>query len=114
MAFCGLCTLLLTLVEPLSGSGIAYFIHAMSNTDPSYYRLRVQTLLTRAYLVITGLLADLWTLRGGAPGDAEDATVAWVPLELPGAAPAARKGAAVAGASGLWLVVMGGRTAEVG
>ena len=43
-----------------------------------------------------GLLADLWTLRG-AGGDAEDNAAAWVPLELPGTAPAPRKAAAVAG-----------------
>ncbi len=41
-----------------------------------------------------GLVGDLWTLRGlGADDDA----ASWIPLELPGAPPSARKGAAMAG-----------------
>ncbi|EIE22836.1 galactose oxidase [Coccomyxa subellipsoidea C-169] len=60
----------------------------------------------------TGLVADLWTLRG-ATTDPEEGATAWIPLELPGPSPAPRKGAAVAGVSN-WLVVMGGRTAELG
>jgi hypothetical protein len=50
-----------------------------------------------------GLLADLWTLRGASGADADVSGVAWVPLELPGTAPAPRKGAAVAGACALSL-----------
>ncbi|KAK9823333.1 hypothetical protein WJX72_001997 [[Myrmecia] bisecta] len=58
----------------------------------------------------TGLVADLWTLRGlGLQG--EEAPV-WIPLDLPGAPPSARKGHALA-SLGWWLVVMGGRTAEI-
>ena len=45
----------------------------------------------------SGLLNDLWTLRA-AGGDVEDSAAAWVPLDLPGTAPAPRKAAAVAGA----------------
>lgn len=41
------------------------------------------------------LLADVWTLRGLASKGAS--SVAWVQLELQGQAPAARKGAAIAG-----------------
>ncbi|CAL8464836.1 g4371 [Coccomyxa elongata] len=60
----------------------------------------------------TGLVADLWTLRG-ATTDIEEGVVAWIPLDLPGSTPAPRKGAAMAGLNS-WLVVMGGRTAELG
>ena len=45
------------------------------------------------------LLADVWTLRGLASKGAS--SVAWVQLELQGQAPAARKGAAIAGDRGL-------------
>ena len=41
------------------------------------------------------LLADVWTLRGLASKGS--LSVAWVQLELQGQAPAARKGAAIAG-----------------
>ncbi|KAK9846535.1 hypothetical protein WJX81_006132 [Elliptochloris bilobata] len=57
-----------------------------------------------------GLCGDLWTLRGLG---ADDEAASWIPLELPGSPPSARKGAAMA-AVGLWLVVMGGRTADLG
>ena len=43
----------------------------------------------------TGLLSDLWTLRGLGL-DGEEAP-AWIPLELPGPAPSPRKGHACAG-----------------
>ena len=45
------------------------------------------------------LLADVWTLRGLASKGTS--SVAWVQLELQGQAPAARKGAAIAGDCGL-------------
>ncbi|KAL3155648.1 hypothetical protein ABBQ32_012681 [Trebouxia sp. C0010 RCD-2024] len=59
----------------------------------------------------TSLANDLWTLRGLGL-DGEEAP-AWIPLELPGNAPPARKGHSCT-CVGLWLVVMGGRTADVG
>ncbi|DBA80892.1 hypothetical protein WJX77_007438 [Trebouxia sp. C0004] len=59
----------------------------------------------------TSLANDLWTLRGLGL-DGEEAP-AWIPLELPGNAPAPRKGHSCT-CLGLWLVVMGGRTADVG
>lgn len=40
-----------------------------------------------------GLTRDLWTLRGAG---AEEEAPAWIPLELPGPAPAPRKGHACA------------------
>lgn len=42
-----------------------------------------------------GLCGDLWTLRGLG---ADDEAASWIPLELPGTPPSARKGAAMAGA----------------
>lgn len=47
--------------------------------------------------VLSGLVADLWTLRGSST-EVEEGAVAWIALDLPGAVPAPRKGAAVAGA----------------
>ena len=42
-----------------------------------------------------GLCGDLWTMRGLG---ADDEAASWIPLELPGTPPSARKGAAMAGA----------------
>jgi hypothetical protein len=43
----------------------------------------------------TGLVADLWTLKGSTT-EVDEGAVAWIALDLPGAVPAPRKGAAVA------------------
>lgn len=41
-------------------------------------------------------MGDLWTLRGLG---IDDEAASWIPLELPGSPPSARKGAAMAGAT---------------
>ena len=48
-----------------------------------------------ARVLRAGLCGDLWTLRGLG---ADDEAASWIPLELPGSPPSARKGAAMAGA----------------
>ncbi|KAK9813645.1 hypothetical protein WJX73_001345 [Symbiochloris irregularis] len=58
----------------------------------------------------TGLLNDLWTLRGMS-GDSDESAM-WMQLDLPGNSPVPRKGHAFASV-GRWALVMGGHTAEV-
>lgn len=59
----------------------------------------------------SGLLNDLWTLKGLSPEG--EASPVWIPLDLPGTPPIPRKGHSLVG-MGLWVIVMGGHTAEVG
>ncbi|KAK9917644.1 hypothetical protein WJX75_006758 [Coccomyxa subellipsoidea] len=82
----------------------ARYAHSLARMDSRVYLFGGET--------NTGLVADLWTLRG-ATSDVEEGAIAWIPLELPGPSPAPRKGAAIAGVNN-WLVIMGGRTAELG